>query len=467
MKTNSANEKRVAKELFGTDGIRGVAGKPPLDPTTVFVIGKGLGEFLSSKTSRPRVLIGEDTRESSRWIGETLAAGLQEAGVEASTSGVLTTPGLAYATSAEGFTCGVMISASHNAYQDNGIKVFASSGYKLPDVEELEVERIILAALSNGQPVQSRRLAMKPQHLLVAPYVEFLRRRAQGIGKPPARRVVMDCANGSAAALAREVFSGLGLDLTLIADAPDGRNINLGCGSLHLENLQRAVLQNQAEVGVAFDGDADRALFVTGRGRIVNGDGVLLIASRYLKQRGELRSGAVVGTVMTNLGLERALQQEGLRLVRTPVGDKYVLEEMLRLNANLGGEQSGHIIFRDLATTGDGLLTAVEMLRIISESGQELERLVDGLREYPQTIRNLRVREKIPFSELPGVTEQIHASEQSLGTTGRIVVRYSGTEPLVRVMVEAESETLVEQHASAIVRAIEQSIGPLPPHSAG
>ncbi|MBI2820528.1 MAG: phosphoglucosamine mutase [Acidobacteria bacterium] len=467
MKTNSANEKTVAKELFGTDGIRGVAGKPPLDPKTVFVIGKSLGEFLSSKTSRPRVLIGEDTRESSRWISETLAAGLREAGVEACTPGVLTTPGLAYATSAEGFSCGVMISASHNPYQDNGIKVFESSGYKLPDLAELAVEGNIFAALSDGQPIQPRRLAMQPQHRLVAPYVEFLRRRAQGIGKPPARRVIMDCANGSAAALAREVFSGFGLDLTLIADAPDGRNINLDCGSLHLKNLQRAVLRAKAEVGVAFDGDADRALFVTGRGRIVNGDGVLLIASRYLKRRGELRSGVVVGTVMTNLGLEHALEQEGLRLLRTPVGDKYVLEEMLRLDANLGGEPSGHIIFRDLATTGDGLLTAVEMLRIISESGQELERLVDGLREFPQTIRNLRVREKIPFAELPRVSEQIHSSEQSLGTAGRIVVRYSGTEPVVRVMVEAESEALVERHASAIVRAIEQSIGTSPTPSAG
>lgn len=467
MNTNSANEKTVAKELFGTDGIRGVAGKPPLDPQTVFVIGKSLGEFLSSKTSRPRVLIGEDTRESSRWIGETLAAGLQESGVEASTPGVLTTPGLAYATSAEGFTSGVMISASHNPYQDNGIKVFESTGYKLPDADELAVERNIFATLSNGPPIQPRRLAMQPQRILVTPYVEFLRRRAQGIGKPPARRVIMDCANGSAAALAWEVFSGFGLDLTLIANAPDGRNINLDCGSLHLRNLQSAVLRAKAEVGVAFDGDADRALFVTGRGRIVNGDGVLLIASRYLKRRGELRSGVVVGTVMTNLGLERALEQEGLRLLRTPVGDKYVLEEMLRLDANLGGEPSGHIIFRDLATTGDGLLTAVEMLRIISESGQELERLVDGLREFPQTIRNLRIREKIPIAELSRVSEQIHLSEQSLGTAGRIVVRYSGTEPVVRVMVEAESEALVEQHASAIVRAIEQSIGTAPTRSVG
>jgi phosphoglucosamine mutase len=358
-----------------------------------------------------------------------------------------------------------MISASHNPFQDNGIKVFASSGFKLPDSDELEVERGIFSALLNGPPVQSPRLAMTPRHALVIPYVDFLRKRAKGIGKPPACRVVMDCANGSAAALAREVFAGLGLELTLLADAPNGRNINLDCGSLHLENLQAEVLRQKADLGVAFDGDADRALFVTSNGRIVNGDGVLLIASRDLKQRGQLRGSVVVGTTMSNMGLERALEKDGLRLVRTPVGDKYVLEEMLRLDANLGGEQSGHVIFRDLTTTGDGLLTAIEILRIISESGRSLERLAEDLREFPQTIRNVRVREKIPLTELPRLTEQIRSSERSLESAGRIVVRYSGTEPLIRVMVEAETDALVEQHAAAIVRAIEQSMGGQPPPS--
>jgi phosphoglucosamine mutase len=269
----------------------------------------------------------------------------------------------------------------------------------------------------------------------------------------------MDCANGSAAALAREVFSGFGLDLILVGNSPDGRNINLNCGSLHLENLQRAVAEHGADLGVAYDGDAERALFVTGRGAIVNGDGVLLAAARHFKQLGLLRGGVVVGTLMTNLGLERALEREGLRLLRTPVGDKYVLEQLLHSEANLGGEQSGHIIFRDLATTGDGLLTAIEVLRMISESGQPLERLVEGLVEYPQTIRNVRVREKVPLDNLPRVSEQIRSSEQSLGAAGRVVVRYSGTEPVARVMVEAETDALVEQHASAIVRAFEQSFG--------
>jgi phosphoglucosamine mutase len=463
--TNLSNDRK----LFGTDGIRGVAGDPPLDPHTVYLIGKSLGEYLLSRAASRgeqgtlRVVIGEDTRESSRWIAETLAGGLQTCRVEAVSPGVLTTPGLAFITSAESFSCGVMISASHNPYQDNGIKIFAASGYKLPDAEELEVERIIFASLSNASDLQPKRLPVQPQHALVLPYVEFLRSRAQGIGRPPGRRIVMDCANGSAAALAREVFSGFGLELILIADGPDGRNINSNCGSLHLDHLRAAVLREHADLGVAFDGDADRALFVCGDGRIVNGDGLLLIASRSLKRRGELRGGVVVGTVMSNLGLEEALHEEGIGLLRTPVGDKYVLDEMLRSHANLGGEQSGHIIFRDLANTGDGLLTAIEMLRIISESGKSLNRLVEGLREFPQTIRNLRVREKIPLEQLPRVTRQIQASEQSLGAKGRIVVRYSGTEPLVRIMVEAESEALVERHATAIVGAFEQTLGAAPP----
>jgi phosphoglucosamine mutase len=449
----------MEKKLFGTDGIRGVAGEPPLDPKTVFVIGRCLGEYLRPRASVPRVLVAEDTRESSRWIAETLAAGLSDSGVAVATPGVLTTPGLAYVTAAEGFTAGVMVSASHNPYQDNGLKVFASSGFKLPDEDELVVEGHIFVALTNGRVVHPHRRAMEPSRLWANPYVAFLRQRAQGIGGSPARRVVVDCANGSAALVAREVFAGFDTEWTWLADAPDGKNINLRCGSLHLENLRAGVLQAKADLGIAFDGDADRALFVSGEGRIVNGDGVLLAAARYLKQRGALRGGAVVGTTMSNLGLEHALAREGLRLLRTPVGDKYVLEEMLRSGANLGGEQSGHIIFRDLATTGDGLLTAIELLRITAEKGQTLEQLLEGLEEYPQAICNVRVREKIPLEELPPVMDQIRASERSLGTAGRIVVRYSGTELVARVMVEAQTDELVRRHTAAIARAIEKTVG--------
>lgn len=448
----------MEKKLFGTDGIRGLAGDPPLDPATIFCAGRCLGEHLRRKAPRPRVVLGEDPRESSRWIRETVAAGLKEAGAETVAAGVLTTPGLACVTVSEGFTAGVMISASHNPYRDNGIKVFASTGYKLPDEDELEVERHIFAMLCDGSGPQPYRLAEEPNRFLARNYIDFLRRSI-----PPDSRLsgklVIDCANGSAFALAREVFSNLGLELRILADQPDGRNINLECGSLHLENLQQAVLREKADLGVAFDGDADRAMFVTAAGQIVDGDGVLLVASRYLQQRGLLKGGAVVGTVMSNLGLERALASEGLKLSRTPVGDKSVLEEMLRSGINLGGEQCGHVIFRDLATTGDGLLTALQVLRIIAETGQPLEELVRGLKVFPQTIRNVRVREKIPLESLPRVREQIRTSQECLGNSGRLLVRYSGTELLARVMVEAESAEEVDRHATALVRAIEQSIG--------
>jgi phosphoglucosamine mutase len=313
--------------------------------------------------------------------------------------------------------------------------------------------------LSADGAAQPYTVALEPRRELLRDYLSFLRRAFGQEHNLAGKKVVLDCATGSASAMAAEVFSGLGIDVKILSAEPDGRNINLGCGSLHLEVLQRAVPEAGADLGIAFDGDADRALFVTATGEIVNGDGVLLAAGRYMKRLGKLGGDVVVGTVMSNLGLEHALAAEGLRLLRTPVGDKYVLEEMLRCGANLGGEQSGHIIFRALATTGDGLLTALQMLRIMSDERKSLSELVDGLKIFPQTIRNIRVREKIPLEQVPQVMEQIRASEKHLGTSGRVLVRYSGTEPLARVMVEAASADDVESSASAIVAAIEQSIG--------
>ncbi|MBI4464919.1 MAG: phosphoglucosamine mutase [Acidobacteria bacterium] len=456
----------MKKELFGTDGIRGIAGQPPLDSNTIFGVGLCLGQHLLQKFPQPRVILGEDTRESSRWIAETVAAGLHEAGANALSVGVLTTPGLAYLTVSDGFAAGVMISASHNPYPDNGIKIVASTGYKLPDEEEMELERRIFEALGRRTEHPFVPLALQPDPILIGRYTESLRRvAATSHWSLPGLKLVVDCANGSASAIAREVFSGLGLELCLIADQPNGRNINLHCGSMHVENLLQAVLQETADLGICFDGDADRALFVAATGKVVDGDGVLLLASRYLRRKGMLRGNAVVGTVMSNLGLERALAHEGLRLLRTPVGDKYVLEEMLRSGVNLGGEQSGHIIFSDLATTGDGLLTALQVLRILAEEQQRLEQLVEDLTVFPQTIRNVRVREKVPLESLPQVQKQIRASQQSLGDSGRVLVRYSGTELLARVMVEAESVEEVERHASALARVIQETIGagPLSP----
>ena len=447
------------KELFGTDGIRGVAGEPPLDPATIFAVGVSLGQSLRCKTSSRRVILGEDTRESSRWIAETIAAGLQKAGIEVLAAGVITTPGLAFLTASEGYAAGVMISASHNPYRDNGIKVFASTGLKLPEDEERAITQEIYRMLERGNGVFPSRLSMEPVPELASRYVDFLRRAAGSSWNLPGLQLAVDCANGSASAIANAVFSDYGMRVRTLADQPNGRNINWQCGSLHLETLQRAVLETKADLGVALDGDADRALFVSTDGRIVDGDGVLWAASRSMKQHSTLTGGAVVGTVMSNLGLELALARDGLKLLRTSVGDKYVWEEMQRSGVNLGGEPSGHIIFRDLATAGDGLLTALEVLRLMAEQQCSLGELVEGLEVFPQMIRNIRVREKIPLESLPRVQEEIEAGQKRLGSSGRILVRYSGTEPLARVMVEGAAASDVEQVGAAIAKALEGSLG--------
>ncbi len=453
------------KKLFGTDGIRGVAGELPMDRTTVFAVGFCLGQVLQKKSTQPSVeigsgvVIGEDTRESSHWIAETVAAGLRESGATVRSVGVLPTPGLAHTTVAGSFQAGIMVSASHNAYQDNGLKIFSGSGHKLPDEEELFLEAEILNFIADPAATKPYTIPLEAEEELTDSYVHFLREILLDVEPMPARRVVLDCANGAASSIVRKVFSGIGVEWVFLADTPDGRNINRQCGSLHLENLRQAVLTRNADMGVAFDGDADRALFISSSGRLVDGDGVLLAAARYMNECRGLHGGAVVGTTMSNLGLERALHREGLELIRADVGDKYVLERMRRHGANLGGEQSGHIIFSDLATTGDGLLTALQVFRFMSAKAAPLDQLLAGLEVYPQKIRNVPVREKIPLEKMPRLVERIRASERELAADGRIVVRYSGTEPLARIMVEARTLEQVESHIAAIATSIEHEIG--------
>jgi phosphoglucosamine mutase len=454
------------KQLFGTDGIRSVAGEFPLDEATVFLIGQALGRNLGrlqpAGDTPSRVIIGEDTRESSRWIGETIAGGLQQEGVEVHSAGVITTPGVAFLTRTDTFVAGVMISASHNPYQDNGIKVFGHSGYKLPDELEHEIEADIFQLQeSGGGPV--KKAAIHPEKSFVDRYEDFLASLLPS-GQPLAGlRVVLDCGNGAAYELAPRLFRRLGANVEVLNAAPDGRNINLACGSLHLEKLQARLASSNdgsaATIGAAFDGDADRCLFVTAGGELVNGDGVLLLAARRMKEQGRLKNDLVVATVMSNLGLQDALAREGVRMTRTPVGDKYVLEEMLRSGSNLGGEQSGHVIFSDEQSTGDGLLTALRVALIVAESGRPLADLVAGMPVYPQEIRNLRVREKPPLESLPGVMAAIRQSEAELGDTGRVIVRYSGTENLVRIMVEAAEAAAVQRHVEAIAAALTRELG--------
>jgi phosphoglucosamine mutase len=450
---------RVARQLFGTDGIRGIAGQYPLDAKTVQALGTALGEAARKLAPDPEVVIGMDTRESGPCLAGQVAGGLAARGVRVRFAGVVTTPAIAYLTRTNSFVAGVMISASHNPYRDNGIKVFGHSGYKLPDQREHEIERRLFELLAEG--LDPAALPLTHDAALGRNYLNYLasivKRRFDGL------RMVVDCGNGAASVLAPALFEGLGARVTAIHCAPDGRNINLNCGALHVESLRQAVLAENADLGVAFDGDADRAIFVTCGGKIVDGDAVLLIAARRLAAEGRLGgpvgNPAVVATVMSNLGLERALKASGIALLRTPVGDKYVLEEMLRTGAMLGGEQSGHVIFLEHATTGDGLLTALRVIEIMLEAGTGLEELTRDLEIYPQILVNVRVARKKPLEELPEVVREIREAELGFGASGRVLVRFSGTEPLARVMVEGPDQARVEAAARRIAAAIERELG--------
>jgi phosphoglucosamine mutase len=433
--------------------MRGVAGEYPLDPATTFAVGVALGRWVSDHHATPEIVIGMDTRESGTWIAEHVAGGLALSGVETRFAGRITTPGIAYAARTGRFAAGVMISASHNPYQDNGIKIIDHSGFKLPDEQEHALERAIFAFLETGAKPAPAALAVDER--LDRDYLDYL--AGTFSGRLDGMRLSIDAAHGAASDLAPALFERLGARVDRIGCSPDGRNINLNCGSLHLEGLRKRVLETGAGLGIAFDGDADRALFVSHSGKIVDGDAVMLIAAIPLHARGRLRE--VVATVMSNLGLERALKVHGIGLVRTPVGDKYVLEEMVKRDAPLGGEQSGHVIFRDYATTGDGLLTALRVLEIVRESGSDLDALTAGLEIYPQLLVNVRVKERRPLAELTRVNEEVRRAEAEFGEAGRVVLRFSGTEPLARVMVEGPRLDRVEHFANSIADAIRAELG--------
>ena len=439
--------------------MRGEAGRYPLDPETVFKFGKALGALLQQMngTGQPQVVLGEDTRESSRRISEVLAAGIRSSGTKIFYAGVITTPGVAFLTRHHRFTAGIMVSASHNPYYDNGIKVFSNSGLKLSEAQELEVEQAMELDQSAGGPPHQEGLTPEPEFL--REYVNYLCSLLPGNLSLPRTPLVVDCANGSASRVVPLLLKDLGIDARILNDAPDGRNINLHCGSLFPSTMAREAQAANAHLGIAFDGDADRAIFATQDGYVADGDHVLYAVAPFYERHQKLKGHTVVGTQMTNLGLERALEQGGIKLKRTAVGDRYVLEAMLQSGYNLGGEPSGHIIFADLSLAGDGIITLLQLLRILSETGTSFAESVSGLKQYPQVIRNVRVREKLPLESIPEVAQTIEDCCKELGKSGRIVVRYSGTEPLARVMVEAEDADTVEHHASLITKAIESAIG--------
>ncbi len=446
----------MPKELFGTDGIRGIPGTEPLDDQTLFATGRSLGAYLRRESAAPRVLIGMDTRESGPHIAAMIAAGLAKAGAESHFAGVITTPGVACLVRQQGFQAGVVISASHNPYHDNGVKLFSSAGMKFPDAAEEELEGDIFRLCADPAPANPP--ALRTEQVYDEEYLDFLRGLVLPGAKLRGLRIVLDCANGAAFELGPALFRSLGAEVVAIHNQPDGRNINAGCGSLHLESLETRTVAERAALGVAFDGDADRALFVGGSGRVVNGDAVLYATARHLKSQGKLRGNRVVATTMSNLGLERALAAEDISLARAAVGDRYVLEEMLRSGNVLGGEQSGHIIFLDDSPAGDGLLTALKVASLVSMKGS-LDALVAGIKDYPQTILNVKVRSKPPLDSLPEVSRALAEAKAALGENGRVVVRYSGTERLARVMVEAEHDSDVKRWSKSLAAALRSSIG--------
>ena len=450
--------------MFGTDGVRGAAGQYPLDPPTVRRLGASLVRALphtngdSAAGAAPRLLVGRDTRESGAWIEAELAHGASGEGAVVTSAGVVPTPAIAYLTRS-GYDAGIVISASHNPFEDNGIKVFSGRGEKFTESVERAVEEIVADPSWNAATGQAR--AVSPGQSADA-YLDHLRAVFPESASLRDFKLAIDCANGATSLAAPGLFASLGLETVVIANEPDGRNINRDCGSTHPEGLARTVVERGCHMGVAFDGDGDRAIFVDDRGEIVNGDAVLLMCARQLQREGRLSGNTIVATVMSNIGLEIACRASGISLVRCPVGDKYVMEEMIKGGVSLGGEQSGHVIFSDYLYTGDGLCTALNVLRTVARTGRTLASLASDLTNYPQVLLNVRVREKVDLHSVPDVAAAISAVETRVtadGGQGRLLIRYSGTEPLLRVMLEGRHESEIRAWAQEIVDVVKQHLG--------
>ncbi len=446
------------KRLFGTDGVRSVAGQYPLDAPTIWVLGRVLSEFLEEEGLEPRVLIGRDTRESSPWIEETLAAGVEAGGGETVSAGIIPTSAVSFLTRKHRFSAGIVISASHNPYRDNGIKIFSPDGIKISDEWELRLEKTILEGKRKTAGVTKRK-AVDLRAELADEYQDFLIGQLRNARVPEDLTVVLDCSNGASSAIAPMVFFRLGFRVIPIFNVPDGKNINRRCGSLHPHNLARHVVAARADLGIAYDGDADRALWVDEKGRILNGDHTLFVQAGFMKDQGRLKSSTVVATTMSNMGLEKGLRDIGVELVRTRVGDKYVLEKMLEIGANLGGEQSGHTIFLDDCPTGDGILTSLRMLEAMLVTQVSFSGLTGGLKEFPQVLHSVKVREKLDFKQFPEIVQTMDEIRAALAGAGRLDVRYSGTEPLARVMIEGEDLGRIEELAGRLISVIAKCLG--------
>lgn len=441
------------KKLFGTDGMRAIAGEFPLNYSAVYTLGKALVQLLQEEGFPAKIIIGRDTRESGEWIEQALFQGIKDSGGTAVSAGVIPTSAVSFLTKKHSYSAGIVISASHNPYQDNGIKIFSSQGIKISNDWESRLEQAILSSKKDVLPGSTK---IVQDSSLGRDYSSFLMGR---VSLPTALRkfkVILDCSNGASSLYAPKIFSDLGFETLAISASPDGKNINAGCGSLYPQNLVKKVIETKADIGVAYDGDADRTIWVDQSGRILNGDHTLHVLSHFMKERGKLRSEYVVATTMSNLGLEKALEKIDLKLFRTDVGDKYVLEQMMRLEANLGGEQSGHTIFLDDCPTGDGILTSLKMLEAMVEHQAPLSEMVAGFKEFPQTLKNVQVSRKEDFAQFPEIRKTIEGIRTLLGESGRINVRYSGTEPLARIMIEGQDQEKIEKYTQQIASVIEK-----------
>jgi phosphoglucosamine mutase len=444
------------KKLFGTDGIRAVAGKFPLDSSSIRILGSGLASLLRDRGIEPRIIIGRDTRESGAWMEEALVRGILAAGGSAVSAGIIPTSAVSFLTRAHAFAAGIVLSASHNPYDDNGIKIFSSDGIKIGE----DWEAVLEDAIRRGGDVPSpgnAEVLRDPAYL--DEYALFLKSRFPGGLVPGRMKIVMDCSNGASSIVAPRVFRDLGFEVAILHDSPDGRNINRNCGSLHPRALADKVRQTGAAMGIAYDGDADRAVWVDENGRILNGDHTLYVQALFMNAAGKLRSSKVVATTMSNMGLEQALRTNGLELVRTRVGDKYVLEEMMRSGANLGGEQSGHTIFLDDCPTGDGILTSLKMAEAMCAGRNPLSELVAGCPEFPQVLVNVRVSAKTDFDSFPEIGRTAELIRASLGEDGRLDLRYSGTEPLARIMIEGPERAAIEGYAETLAGVVRKHLG--------
>ena len=446
------------RELFGTDGIRGIAGEYPLDLSTLYKLGKA-----GVRSGKRSILIGRDTRASGLWIENVLQQAILSQGGKVTLADVITTPGVAILSRDVPFDAGIVVSASHNPYKDNGIKIFSSSGMKLTEEEEEWIEEEV-AGDSNSDPLpliaedRNQEEIITFNRELVGRYIDFLR-TVSSVGVLKSLKIVLDCAHGAAFHIAPRVFRELGAEVVVINAEPNGRNINHDCGSVYPQGMAQAVVDSRASLGVAFDGDCDRAIFCDEKGNLLDGDYTLFILARFLQQKGQLESGCVVSTVMANKGLEVALKKERIRILRTQVGDRYVLGEMLRGNHALGGEQSGHVIMMANTLVGDGILSALKMSQILLEEGGSLGDLARGFEKFPQILINVRVRKKRDYSKIAEIQKEIETATTSLGERGRVVIRYSGTEPLVRIMLEGEKETEIKKYAETIAARFQEKLG--------